>query len=80
MTRCPRLLHHVLHVAGTLLTLLGDVMRFLRLLGTLRRECLDFVIPLTENHVRRRLAAWIPHYNHGRPAVLALRMFSSRNK
>lgn len=30
-----------------------------RLLGTLRRECLDFVIPLTENHVRRLLAAWI---------------------
>ena len=38
-----------------------------RLLGTLRRECFDFVIPLTENHVRRLLAAWIPHYNHGRP-------------
>ena len=38
-----------------------------RLLGTLRRECLDFVIPLTANHVQRLLAAWIPHYNHGRP-------------
>ena len=38
-----------------------------RLLGTLRRECLDFIIPLTENHVRRLLAEWIPHYNHGRP-------------
>jgi putative transposase len=38
-----------------------------RLLGTLRRECLDFVIPLTENHVRRLLAAWLPHYNHSRP-------------
>ena len=38
-----------------------------RLLGTLRRECLDFIIPLAENHVRRLLAAWIPHYNHGRP-------------
>jgi len=40
-----------------------------RLLGTLRRECLDFVIPLTGNHVRRLLAAWIPHYNHGRPRM-----------
>ena len=38
-----------------------------RLLGTLRRECLDFVIPLTANHVQRLLAAWIPHYNHARP-------------
>jgi putative transposase len=40
-----------------------------RLIGTLRRECLDFVIPLTANHGRRLLAAWIPHYNHGRPHV-----------
>jgi putative transposase len=38
-----------------------------RLIGTLRRECLDFVIPLTAHHVQRLLAAWIPHYNHGRP-------------
>jgi transposase InsO family protein len=38
-----------------------------RLLGTLRRECLDFIIPLTENHLRRILHAWVPHYNSGRP-------------
>jgi transposase InsO family protein len=38
-----------------------------RLLGTLRRECLDFIIPLTETHVRRILHAWVPHYNRGRP-------------
>ena len=38
-----------------------------RLLGTLRRECLDFVIPLTAHHVQRLLAAWVPHYNQGRP-------------
>ena len=38
-----------------------------RLIGTLRRECLDFVIPLTAHHVQRLLAAWVPHYNHGRP-------------
>jgi putative transposase len=37
-----------------------------RLIGTLRRECLDCVIPLTANHVPRLLAAWVPHYNHGR--------------
>src|SRR5574341_907390 len=38
-----------------------------RLLGTLRRQCLDFVIPLTENHLRRLLHDWVPHYNGGRP-------------
>jgi transposase InsO family protein len=38
-----------------------------RLIGTLRRECLDFVIPLTENHVRHILHEWVPHYNTGRP-------------
>jgi transposase InsO family protein len=38
-----------------------------RLLGTLRQECVDFVIPLTENHLRRLLSAWVQHYNHGRP-------------
>jgi putative transposase len=38
-----------------------------RLLGTLRRECLDFLIPLTEHHLRRLLYAWVRHYNAGRP-------------
>jgi putative transposase len=38
-----------------------------RLIGTLRRECFDFLIPLTENHLRRLLCAWEPHYNAGRP-------------
>jgi putative transposase len=38
-----------------------------RLLGTLRRECLDCVIPLTENHLRRLLYEWVWHYNAGRP-------------
>jgi transposase InsO family protein len=38
-----------------------------RLLGTLRRECLDFMIPLTENHLRRILRTWVRHYNAGRP-------------
>ena len=32
-----------------------------RLLGTLRRECLDFVMPLTENHLRRLLHEWVLH-------------------
>jgi transposase InsO family protein len=38
-----------------------------RVLGTLRRECLDFVIPLSVNHLRRLLTRWVRHYNDGRP-------------
>jgi putative transposase len=38
-----------------------------RLLGTLRRECLDYLIPMSENHVRHVLTQWVPHYNGGRP-------------
>jgi putative transposase len=40
-----------------------------RLLGTLRRECLDFLIPLTEDHLRRLLHEWVCHYNAGRPQL-----------
>ena len=38
-----------------------------RLLGSLRRECLDFVIPLTENHLLRILKGWMTHYSRGCP-------------
>jgi transposase InsO family protein len=38
-----------------------------RLLGTLRRACLDYLIPRSENHLRGILAQWVPHYNTGRP-------------
>jgi transposase InsO family protein len=38
-----------------------------RVLGTLRQEALDFVIPVTENHLRRMVTEWVQHYNHGRP-------------
>jgi putative transposase len=38
-----------------------------RVLGTLRRECLDCMIPLTEHHLRRLLHEWVQHYNAGRP-------------
>jgi len=38
-----------------------------RLVGTLRRECLDFIIPLSERHLRRILREWVGHYNSGRP-------------
>ena len=38
-----------------------------RVIGTARRECLDWCIPLNERHLRRLLTEWVPHYNRGRP-------------
>ena len=38
-----------------------------RVIGTSRRECLDFMIPLGERHVRAILREWVRHYNRGRP-------------
>src|SRR5580700_1519821 len=38
-----------------------------RLVGTVRRECLDFMIPLSERHLRMTLRSWVTHYNKGRP-------------
>jgi putative transposase len=38
-----------------------------RLIGTIRRECLDYVIPLSESHLKRTLREWVNHYNNGRP-------------
>jgi putative transposase len=38
-----------------------------RLVGTIRRECLDFLIPIHERHLRRILRRWVTHYNRGRP-------------
>ena len=38
-----------------------------RVIGSLRRECLDFVIPLNESHLYGILKAWVAHYNEGRP-------------
>jgi transposase InsO family protein len=38
-----------------------------RLIGTLRRECLDWIIPLTEGHLRRVVREWATHYNRARP-------------
>jgi putative transposase len=37
-----------------------------RLVGTVRRECMDFLIPLGERHLRRTLRLWMEHYNRGR--------------
>jgi putative transposase len=38
-----------------------------RLIGTMRRECLDFMIPWNERQLRRILKEWVAHYNQGRP-------------
>jgi putative transposase len=38
-----------------------------RLIGTIRRECLDWMIPLNEGHLRKTLRSWLAHYNCGRP-------------
>jgi putative transposase len=38
-----------------------------RLVGTIRRECLDFIIPVNERHLRKQLREWVGHYNCGRP-------------
>ena len=38
-----------------------------RVIGTIRRECLDWMIPLSEAHLRAILKTWVAHYNGGRP-------------
>ena len=38
-----------------------------RLIGSIRRECLDWMIPVTERHLRWILREWVRHYNRGRP-------------
>ena len=38
-----------------------------RVIGTIRRECLDWMIPLSEAHLRSILREWVAHYNGGRP-------------
>ncbi len=38
-----------------------------RLVGTIRRECLDYLIPINEGHLRRTLKEFVVQYNRGRP-------------
>ena len=38
-----------------------------RVIGTIRRECLDWMIPLSEAHLRSILRSWVEHDNRGRP-------------
>src|SRR5262245_66594553 len=38
-----------------------------RLIGTARRECLDFMIPIDAQHIRQILKEWVRHYDGTRP-------------
>src|SRR5207247_798837 len=38
-----------------------------RVIGTIRRECLDWMIPMSEAHLRSILRRWANHYNTDRP-------------
>ena len=38
-----------------------------RLIGSARRECLDFMIPINEDHVRWIMKQSTGHYNKSRP-------------
>src|SRR5262252_9101240 len=38
-----------------------------RWIGSARRECLDFMIPISEIHIRQTLRCWIDHYNRACP-------------
>lgn len=37
-----------------------------RVIGTIRREFLDWLIPMSERHLRSMLKSWVEHYNRGR--------------
>jgi putative transposase len=38
-----------------------------RVIGTIRRECLDWMLPISEAHLCLILREWVTHYNHARP-------------
>jgi transposase InsO family protein len=38
-----------------------------RLVGTIRRECLDYLIPFGPRHLKLILDEWVDYYNHHRP-------------
>jgi len=42
-----------------------------RVIGTIRRECLDWVIPVNEGHLQHVLRAWVVHYNAGVPTPVS---------
>ena len=49
-----------------------------RFIGTARRECLDWMIPLHERHLRRVLAEWMAHVPTG--TIRRARSFDRRSR
>jgi hypothetical protein len=47
--------------------------------GTIRQECLDWLIPLTESHLWSILKLWIAHYNTGRPHMATNAVITNAN-
>ena len=37
------------------------------MIGTIRRECLDFIIPMNERHLRSTVREFVAYYNRCRP-------------
>ena len=50
-----------------------------RLVGTIRRECLDFLIPFGERHLKRLLTHWVAYYNHARVHRSMVQAFPARS-
>src|ERR1700674_691054 len=48
-------------------TFLRNHAKAILVIGTIRRECLDWMIPLSEAHLRSILKSWVEHYSRGRP-------------
>ena len=38
-----------------------------RVIGTMRRQCLDFIIPINQRHLRSTVREFVSYYNRGRP-------------
>ena len=51
-----------------------------RVIGSIRRECLDYLIPLNVRHLQRILREFITHYNRGRPNSALGLVFLNRSK
>jgi hypothetical protein len=61
MTRCTRLLHNVLHLAGTLLTLLVDVVRCLHLCLRLAAVLTDLPLPFSRISLQMNGLVYVMH-------------------
>jgi hypothetical protein len=51
-----------------------------RLIETMRRECLDYLIPLNDGHLGRILREWVSHYNEAAHNPAWYREFRSHRR